>query len=250
MSDGFFLAPLAGAVAVGDEVTLDGPEGHHASVVRRLRVGEQVTLSSGRGSGVRGPVTSVTRGAVTVRVEQVLVEPVPQTRFVCVQALPKNDRAELAVDLLTELGVDEIVPWQASRSVVRWDGERGEKSRAKWATVAREASKQVRQLTVPVVSPLASTRAVAARLESAAAAYVLHESASAPLVRVTPPAGEVVFVIGPEGGVSPDELAVFGAAGGVPVVMGTTVLRTSTAGATALTILRTLAELRQDAAAG
>ena len=97
MSDGFFLAPLAGAVAVGDEVTLDGPEGHHASVVRRLRVGEQVTLSSGRGSGVRGPVTSVTRGAVTVRVEQVLVEPVPQTRFVCVQALPKNDRAELAV---------------------------------------------------------------------------------------------------------------------------------------------------------
>lgn len=243
MSDGFFLGTMADDVAVGDTVTLDGPEGHHASVVRRIRVGEQVTVSSGHGLGVRGPVTAVMKGSLSLTVDQVLREPFPEPRFVCIQALPKNDRAELAVDLLTELGVDEIVPWQASRSIVRWEGERGEKARTKWQTVAREASKQARRLTVPIVSPLATTRQVADRLREAEGAYVLHESATTPVLAVRPPLGEVVFVIGPEGGVSPEELETFEAAGAVAVIMGRTVLRTSTAGATALTMLRTIAEI-------
>lgn len=243
MSDGFFLGTMADDVAVGDTVTLDGPEGHHASVVRRIRVGEQVTVSSGHGLGVRGPVTAVTKGSLSLTVDQVLREPFPEPRFVCIQALPKNDRAELAVDLLTELGVDEIVPWQASRSIVRWEGERGEKARTKWQTVAREASKQARRLTVPIVSPLATTRQVADRLREAEGAYVLHESATTPVLAVRPPLGEVVFVIGPEGGVSPEELETFEAAGAVAVIMGRTVLRTSTAGAAALTMLRTIAEI-------
>ena len=243
MSDGFFLGTMADDVAVGDTVTLDGPEGHHASVVRRIRVGEQVTVSSGHGLGVRGPVTAVMKGSLSLTVDQVLREPFPEPRFVCIQALPKNDRAELAVDLLTELGVDEIVPWQASRSIVRWEGERGEKARTKWQTVAREASKQARRLTVPIVSPLATTRQVADRLREAEGAYVLHESATTPVLAVRPPLGEVVFVIGPEGGVSPEELETFEAAGAVAVIMGRTVLRTSTAGAAALTMLRTIAEI-------
>ncbi len=243
MSDGFFLGSLTDDVAVGDAVTLDGPEGHHASVVRRLRLGEQVTVSSGHGLGVCGPVIAVSKGQITLTVEQVMREIIPQPRFVCVQALPKNDRAELAVDLLTELGVDEIVPWQASRSIVRWEGERGEKARTKWQTVAREASKQARRLTVPVVSSLATTRQVADRLRTADGAYVLHESASMPVLAVRPPLGDIVFVIGPEGGVSPEELVCFEAAGAIALVLGRTVLRTSTAGATALTMLRTIAEI-------
>lgn len=243
MSDGFFLGTMADDVAVGDTVTLVGPEGHHASVVRRIRVGEQVTVSSGHGLGVRGPVMAVTKGSLSLTVDQVLREPFPEPRFVCIQALPKNDRADLAVDLLTELGVDEIVPWQASRSIVRWEGERGEKARTKWQTVAREASKQARRLTVPIVSPLATTRQVADRLREAEGAYVLHESATTPVLAVRPPLGEVVFVIGPEGGVSPEELETFEAAGAVVLIMGRTVLRTSTAGATALTMLRTIAEI-------
>ncbi len=243
MSDGFFLGSIADDVALGDLVTLDGPEAHHATVVRRIRLGEHVTVSSGYGLGVRGPVTGVSKGSLTLRVEAVLREPFPQPRFVCVQALPKNDRADLAVDLLTELGVDEIVPWQASRSIVRWAGERGDKARAKWQTVAREASKQARRLTVPVVSGLASTRDVAERLRAADGAYVLHESATTPVLAVRPPLGEVVFVIGPEGGISAEELAEFEAAGAVALIMGRTVLRTSTAGATALTMLRTIAEI-------
>jgi 16S rRNA (uracil1498-N3)-methyltransferase len=243
LSDGFFLHPLSDHVAVGDVVILDGPEGHHAANVRRLRVGEIATVAAGNGLGIRGPVVEVGKGTVTITVATVVRDPFPEPRFVCVQALPKNDRAELTVDLLTELGVDEIVPWQASRSIVRWEGDRGERALTKWQAVAREASKQARRLTVPVVSPLATTREVADRLRAADGAYVLHESATTPVLALRPPLGEIVFVIGPEGGVSPDELATFEAAGAVGVVMGRTVLRTSTAGATAMTMLRTVAEL-------
>ncbi len=243
MSDGFFLADLNATVSVGEIVALRGPEGRHAAVVRRIRPGESVTVANGAGLGVRGVVRSGGSDGIDVQVTEVLRAPAPRPRFVCVQALPKNDRVEQAIDLLTEVGVDEIVPWQASRSIVRWTGDRGDKARTKWQTTAREASKQSRRLTVPTVSELASTADVARRIEQASAAYVLHETATVPLSGHHPPLTDVLFVIGPEGGISPDELAEFEQAGGLPVRMGSTVLRTSTAGGIALVQLRLLAEL-------
>lgn len=247
MSDGFFLADLADTVTVGDTVTLSGREGHHASVVRRIAVGERVTLADGHGLGVRGPVTATRKDGLDVQVDEVLHAPAPRPRFVCVQAIPKNDRVEQAIDLLTEVGVDEIVPWQASRSIVRWQGERGEKAHAKWVTTAREAAKQSRRLRVPEVAPLATTAEVAERLRRAECAYALHESATTAIVEQRPAGADVVFVIGPEGGIAPDELAAFEAAGAIPVLMGETVLRTSTAGGVALVQLRLLTELGRGA---
>jgi 16S rRNA (uracil1498-N3)-methyltransferase len=136
--------------------------------------------------------------------------------------------------------VDEIVPWAAARSVVRWQGERGERARQRWAATAREAAKQSRRAWLPAVAAAASTAGVAGRLGAAAAAYVLHEEASSRLADVPLPAsGEIVLVIGPEGGIAAEELAAFGAAGAVPVRLGDAVLRTSTAGVAALAVLCT-----------
>ena len=161
----------------------------------------------------------------------------PDPRLVVVQALPKGDRAELAVETMTELGVDEIVPWSAARSITRWDGPRGQKALDRWRRTAREAAKQSRRAWVPAVAELAGTAAVVERL-AGAAALVLHEAATATLAGADlPTSGELIVVVGPEGGISDDELDRFAAAGATPVRLGDPVLRTSTAGAAALAAL-------------
>jgi 16S rRNA (uracil1498-N3)-methyltransferase len=231
---------LVEALPEGERATLAGPEGHHAAAVRRLRVGEQVLIGDGRGGTVLAVVTDVGRSTLDLRVTQRRYEQPPAHRLVVVQAIGKGDRSELAVQAMTEVGVDEIVPWPATRSVVQWRGERGEKAWRRWVLTAREAAKQARRPRLPVVSAPAPTAAVAERLGAAAGALVLDGSAgrrlsTAPL----PPAGEIVLVVGPEGGVAPAELAAFQAAGGQPVRLGGTVLRISTAGVAALAVLST-----------
>jgi 16S rRNA (uracil1498-N3)-methyltransferase len=165
--------------------------------------------------------------------------PEPEPRFVVVQALPKGERADLAVEALTELGVDEIVPWSASRSISQWRGaDKVEKGVAKWRRTALEAAKQSRRPRIPEVAGLVSTAEAVERVGAAAAAYLLQEDAETALVgRRQPNAGEIVLIIGPEGGISPDESAAFAAAGALPVRLGEEVLRTSTAGAAALAVL-------------
>jgi 16S rRNA (uracil1498-N3)-methyltransferase len=154
-----------------------------------------------------------------------------------VQALPKGERSDLAVDLATEAGVDAIVPWQASRCVARWDGapEKSERGRQKWQRVAREAAKQARRRRIPRVHALAGVDDVVAEIRAADLALVLHEEGSVPFRSVAlPPVGRIVLVVGPEGGLAPDELDRFAAAGARTVRLGPEVLRTSSAGAVAL----------------
>jgi 16S rRNA (uracil1498-N3)-methyltransferase len=154
------------------------------------------------------------------------------------QALAKGDRGELAVEMLTEVGVDEIVPWAAQRSVVQWKAERGDKALRRWRSTAREAAKQSRRAWLPVVTEPADTSQVAARLTAAAVALVLHEEASLPLgTGDLPDNGEIVLVVGPEGGIALDELDAFTAAGARMATLGPTVLRTSTAGPVAAAVL-------------
>jgi 16S rRNA (uracil1498-N3)-methyltransferase len=184
----------------------------------------------------------VAAGLVTVAVAAILTAEPPRPEITLVQALPKNERAQQAVDLMTELGVDRIVPWQAARSIVRWPGEREAKGRAKWQAWAGQAARQSRRLTVPQVAPLASAAEVAQLLAAAGQAIVMHESAVAPIAaRPVDPAAPLVCVIGPEGGIAPDELALFEAAGARPWSMGPTVLRATVAGGVAVAQLRLLA---------
>ena len=135
---------------------------------------------------------------------------------------------------MTEVGVDAIVPWQAARCITQWKGDRGLKALGKWRATAREAGKQSRRVRFPEVADAATTRQVAALLADADFAGVLHsdfEHASEPLATAQLPAqGEIVLVVGPEGGVSRDELALFEEAGAQAYVLGPSVLRTSTAG--------------------
>lgn len=236
----FHLAPLPAA----EVFTLAGPEGRHAATVRRLRVGERLDVTDGAGDALRCEVAAVRRDELDCRVLDRAHLEMPVPRLVVVQALAKGDRGELAVEMLTEVGVDEIVPWSAARSVVRWDGERGARSRGRWVASAAEAAKQARRTRWPVVAELASTAAVRDRLGAADLALVLHENAPDPLVRVAagragdwPPAGEIVLVVGPEGGISDEELVGFGKAGALAVRLGPTVLRTSTAGVAAAAAL-------------
>lgn len=239
MSDPLFLAAGLGRPEVGSLVTLDGEDGRHAVVVRRIRPGEQVVVADGAGFGVRGRVQAVGRVDLTLEVTETLTTLPERQRVVAVQALAKGDRSELAVELLTETGVAAIIPWAASRSIARWSGERGDRSRRRWQAAAREAAKQSRRLRVPEVEPLLSTSAVAQRLEQADLALVLHEAATERLGdRSQPATGEVLVVVGPEGGIAPDELDAFVAAGAVPVSVSDGVLRTSTAGAVAVALLR------------
>jgi 16S rRNA (uracil1498-N3)-methyltransferase len=222
----------------GERLVLDGPEGRHAAVVRRLRAGEQVELVDGAGGRAVCIVHAVGRDSVELDVVELAREPEPSPRVVVVQALAKGDRGELAVELATEVGADEVVPWAAERCVVRWDGPRGLRALERWRSTAREAAKQSRRSWVPSVAGLATTADVAGLLASASAGLVLHEPATTPLSSVELPAdGDVVLVVGPEGGVSERELEVLTAAGGVPVRLGSSVLRTSTAGAVAASVV-------------
>ena len=217
---------------------LDGDEGHHAAVVRRVATGEQVTLTDGAGHVARCRVAEAGKGWLDLLVLEVSSTPAEMPRLVVVQALPKGDRGELAVEMLTEVGVDVIVPWSASRSIARWKGDRVEKSLAKWRSAAREAAKQSRRAVVPEVSDLASTEDVVALLAKASVRVVLHEAASGPLADVPVPGrGEIVIVVGPEGGITADELEAFSAVGAEPLRMGSSVLRSSTAGVAAAAAL-------------
>ena len=222
----------------GDRVVLTGPEGRHAATVRRVAVGEAVDVVDGRGTRARCTVASVGRDTVELAVRDRAYEPEGAPRLVVVQALAKGDRGELAVELATEVGVDVVVPWSAARSIVKWDGERGAKALARWRSTAREAGKQSRRARHPEVPAWESTAQVADRLRAAAAAFVLHEAATDPLAQQAfPSSGDVVLVVGPEGGVTDDELAAFAAAGAAAVRLGPTVLRTSTAGAAAAAVV-------------
>ncbi|PSK65667.1 Ribosomal RNA small subunit methyltransferase E [Micromonospora sp. MH33] len=231
---------LVEALPTGDALTLDGPEGHHAATVQRLRVGEELLLADGRGGTAAAVVSAVGRGTLDLRVTSRGYVDASVPRLVVVQGIAKGDRGELAVQAMTEVGVDEIVPWAASRSVTQWRGDRGVRAREKWAATAREAAKQARRPWLPVVAgaPDESTSTVARRIAGAAAAFVLHEEADDRLTTVElPDAGEIVLVVGPEGGIAPTELAAFTEAGARTVRLGPAVLRTSTAGVAALSVL-------------
>ena len=226
MSNPVFLA----AELAADRVVLDGPEGRHAATVRRIRVGEVVDLVDGAGTRVTGTVSATSKDSLTVDVATRTLERAPSPRITVVQALAKGDRGELAVELATEVGVDVIIPWQASRSQLSWSGERGAKALERWRSTAREAGKQSRRAWFPVVTELHSTAQIAALPGTL---LLLHEAAETALSGLDL-TGDVVLVIGPEGGIAPEELEQLG---GAAVRLGPSVLRTSTAGAAAAAVV-------------
>jgi len=223
-------------VAVGEIVVLDGDEARHAVTVARVRTGERLAIGDGRGRIVRGSVTATEPRRLELEVDEVHVEEAPVPRITLVQALAKGDRDELAVQAATELGVDRIVPWSAARSVSRWEGPKADKGRARWASIVREAVKQSIRARLPEVDPVATTGQLASRFEGERM-LLLEPSATTSLRGIRPDGRDLVLVVGPEGGIDPGELERLEDAGAERVRLGSSVLRTSTAGPAAIAVL-------------
>lgn len=222
-----------------DVVVLSGAEGRHAATVRRIRPGERVDLTDGAGLVAECVVSDAVPGRLELRVVSRRTEPPPEPLLVAVQAILKGGgRGELAVEMMTEVGVDVIVPWAAARCVARWRGERGARAAARWRDTARAAAKQARRAWLPEIAEPAATEDVIGRIRAAACAVVLDPGAATRLADVpVPDAGAVVMVAGPEGGLTDAESAAFTAAGAVPARLGPAVLRASTVSTVAAAVL-------------
>lgn len=233
LHDGAF----ATSVGPGDLVSITGPEAHHAAQVRRVRPGEEVTLGDGYGVWLRGLCAEISPRQMTVDIRERHDEAAPSPRTVLVQALAKGGRDELAVQTATELGIDEVVPWSAARSVSRWDGAKVAKGRARWQSITREAAKQAHRAWVPQVSELIATSGIARRAHTARVLILDPEASLALSEVVMDSVEEIILVVGPEGGITPEERAALVEAGAQPVRLGAHILRTSTAGPAALAVI-------------
>lgn len=231
----FYLAEVVGEP--GSLVQLTGEEARHAATVARLRAGEQVRVGDGRGRVAVAEASAVGRDGVTLEVRSLQTVPEPSPRLHLVQALAKGGRDELAIQAATELGVSTVAPWQAARSVPRWTGSKAESGGARWASILREASKQAMRPWTAEGRPLVSTVDLV-ELVADRHAVLLDPDATLRLVdAVAPDVGDLVLIVGPEGGVAPEEAAALTGAGAVAARMGPTVLRTSTAAPAALAAL-------------
>ncbi len=238
----FYIDALPGA---GELAVVDGDAGFHAATVRRIRRGETLILGDGIGGLARCAVEETGRDGLQARVLDRWQSPPIQPPVTVVQALPKTERSELAIELATEAGADSFVAWRAARCVARWEGPRAEKGLRRWRAVARAAAQQSRRAHIPSVDGVLSTETLTQRIgdavASGATALVLHESAPERLTDLPlAQAKSVLLVVGPEGGIARDELAALADAGAVAVRLGPTVLRTSTAAAVALGALGVL----------
>jgi 16S rRNA (uracil1498-N3)-methyltransferase len=231
---------------VGETAVVDGDEGFHAANVRRIRVGEQLDLGDGAGTLAHCVVDEVGKGRLSARVLDLVRVPAAAPAVTVVQALPKSDRSELAIELATEAGADEFVAWHASRCVARWDGPaRVDKGLRRWGAVARSAARQSRRAYIPPVRGVVSTAELVQRIRddvtAGAVVLALHESATARFTELpVAQANSLVLIVGPEGGIADDEIAAVTEAGATAVRLGPTVLRTSSAAAVALGALGVL----------
>jgi 16S rRNA (uracil1498-N3)-methyltransferase len=225
--------------AAGELALLDGDEGFHAANVRRIRTGEEIDLGDGAGAVALCVVEDTAKGRLSARVLERRVVAAPRPQVTIVQALPKSDRSELAVELATEAGADAFIAWQSARCVARWDGPKADKGLRRWEAVARSASRQSRRAHIPSVVGVVSTSELTRRAADAVAAgalvLALHESATGSITELDlAQADSLMLIVGPEGGIADDEIAALHGAGARAVRLGPTVLRTSTAAAVAL----------------
>jgi 16S rRNA (uracil1498-N3)-methyltransferase len=225
--------------AAGELALLEGDEGFHAANVRRIRTGEEIDLGDGAGTLAHCVVEETGKGRLSARVLERHVVATPRPHVTIVQALPKSDRSELAVELATEAGADAFIAWQSARCVARWDGPKADKGLRRWDAVARSAARQSRRSYIPSVDGVVSTAELTRRVTDAVAAgtlvLALHESATEPITELAlAQSDSLMLIVGPEGGIADEEIAALNGAGALAVRLGPTVLRTSTAAAVAL----------------
>ena len=247
-------ADAVASAGPGTILMLTGPEARHAVTVKRLRMQERVDLVDGAGRRLVCEVTGAGVGGakdrLAVRVLERIEEPTPPLRLTPVQALAKGGRDEQAVETATEVGVELVLPWQSERCVSVWQGAKQAKGRQRWQATALQAAKQARRARVPEVEEVRDTRElvdwVGKTVQNGGVVLVLHEEAGTPIstamesMRLPAPGAAplvLAVVVGPEGGISPEETAALEAAGAMTVRLGPHVMRTASAGPVALAVL-------------
>ena len=229
----FFVEDLP--TTVGAKYEFDSEDAFHAIKVLRISAGEIFNLSDGKGAWSRVSVDNVNKKSMTVTVLESGFEEALDVEFTIIQAIPKGDRIKESIELSTEGGADRIVMWKAARSIGRAD-EKIEKLQHG----AREASKQSRRFRIPAVVGVATTENVVDEIAKVDLALVLHESATTTISQaVTTGAKKVAIIIGPEGGLTDEEIETFAAAGAKVVLMGRPILRSAHAGLAALASVNT-----------
>ena len=259
-----FIAPDADALSActrGDSFVLDGDEGFHAATVRRIDVGAMLDVVDGTGLRARCTVIDRAKKSLTLNIDHLEREDQPAVELMLIQALSTGGRDEMAIEMATEVGVDAVMPWQANRSEVRWKGEKAAKGMRKWESTLRSATKQSRRAFIPRLEEARSSAAlaqwIAQNAQDGAWVLVCHESADRRLSELLPELRglsahassasaaqsqpscprKIAVIVGPEGGVDPDELSLFEAAGAKICLLGNTVLRASSAGPVALSLI-------------
>lgn len=248
----FVIDPMLAATAsIGDQLRIEGAEAHHAVNVKRVQVGEQLDLLTGQGRRLVIEVTATDKQGMDITVLEVIDEAPPAHPIGLIQALAKSDRDLQAVESGVELGISAVRPWQADRSIVRWNGPKIDKALAKWQALVRSAQKQSRRSFEPTVHPPLGTKALAAEVAELVSGgdlvLLMHEDASQSMTQLVTDWSQqandssgVWIIVGPEGGISPSEVEQLTAAGAQLVVLGQHVLRSSTAGPAAVVLIRHL----------
>jgi 16S rRNA (uracil1498-N3)-methyltransferase len=232
-----FFADSIATFSSGSEFVLDGAEGKHAAVVRRMRAGESIQVTNGQGFRASGTVARIDGASVVIAIAETAVEELPKLQLTLVQALAKGDRDELAVQAATELGAITVIPWQATRSISRWEGPKALKGQARWQTIATEAAKQSLRVWEPKVTEVVSTKSLGKIVSDFDLVLVLDPTAAEAITGLGSLAGRVAIVVGPEGGIDSHELSELELAGAKRVHLGPGILRTSTAGLAAISYL-------------
>ena len=239
MVEPLFISPIPSNTKAGSKIKIAGAEAKHAMSVRRLQIGEAISVSDGQGQKARGKVSQLSKDFLELNVESIESIERPKPQLILVQALAKGDRDEMAVQACTELGIQTVIPWQSERSVSIWKPEKQDKHRLRWQTIATEASKQSLRPFIPEVERVLGTSELVERLKQFDLTLVLDPTSSTSLTSVSLSGHQsIAIVVGPEGGISPEELGQFGSAGLSLVGLGSGILRTSTAGVAVVSYLQ------------
>ena len=239
MVEPLFISPISSDVSIGSKVRISGAEAKHALAVKRMQPGEAISISDGLGTKLRGKVTLATKEFLELEVSAIEQLERPKPSLTLIQALAKGDRDELAVQACTELGIDTVIPWQADRSVSIWKHDKKTKGQLRWQAIATEAAKQSLRAFIPTVEPVLGTEELFERLRGFDVCLVLDPTAKVSITSVELSASNsIAIVVGPEGGITDQELQALQRAGGLLVSLGSGILRTSTAGVAVVSYLQ------------
>jgi 16S rRNA (uracil1498-N3)-methyltransferase len=225
-------------ISSGSTQELSGDEGHHAVKVMRLQIGEQIKIADNLGNWVSGAIAEVGKKSLKINVSERGNAEHLKPELILVQAVTKSDRTKEMLELLTVAGADQIIPWQAQRCISKWKSD----STDKWLTTIKESAKQARRVKLPVLSDAVTTNQLVKLFQAEDQIIVLHESAQLNIsqFKFVENKKRIFIIIGPEGGISEDEIAQLTSANAVVIRMGENVLRSAHAGFAALSGIQTL----------